>query len=161
MVKYVLFWDGPFSQWHPSTFTIGDVTYNNCEQYMMAQKALFFKDQESYEKIMSGNLHPKILKELGRQVKNFDKKKWETVCKQIVYEGNYAKFTQNPDLLKILMETKGYELVEASPFDTIWGIGLSKDDPRALDKSQWRGTNWLGEVVTRVREDLLIGKFIF
>jgi ribA/ribD-fused uncharacterized protein len=160
MSDFVLFWDGPFSQWHPSEFTISDVTYNCCEQYMMAQKALLFNDQESYQKIMNEQ-RPRYQKQFGREVKNFDKVKWEKECKQIVYEGNYAKFTQNPHLLKVLMETKGREIVEASPFDTIWGIGLGEDDPRALDKSQWKGTNWLGEVITRVREDLITGKFAF
>lgn len=160
MNKYVFFWGGEFSQWYPSKFKVWDVEYSTAEQYMMAQKALLFKDYETHEKIMAES-NPKIQQELGRQVKNFDKQKWEAACKQIVYEGNYAKFTQNPDLLKLLKSTTGCELVEASPSDKIWGVGLAETDPRIQDKSQWLGTNWLGEILTRLREDILIGKFFF
>lgn len=156
--KFTLFWAGPFSQWEYSPFVIGEVSYNCCEQYMMAQKALLFEDQESYEKIMSTS-SPKDQKAYGREVKKFDKDKWETVCKQIVYEGNYAKFSQNEDYLKELLATQGTELVEASPDDRIWGIGLHERDKRVHDKTQWQGTNWLGEIITLVRDHMLIGRF--
>ena len=158
--KYTFFWNGPFSQWTYSPFVIGDISYNCCEQYMMAQKALVFLDEENYKKIMLSD-SPKEQKALGRIVKNFDKVKWDSVCKQIVYEGNYAKFTQNEDLLKVLLATKGTELVEASPYDKIWGIGLAESDSRVHDKKKWLGTNWLGEILTTLREDLITGKFVF
>lgn len=158
--KFTLFWAGPFSQWEYSPFVIGEVSYNCCEQYMMAQKALLFKDEEIYKQIMVTD-SPNEQKALGRRIKGFDKDKWEAVCKQIVYEGNYAKFTQNDNLLKALMATKGTELVEASPEDKIWGIGLHETDPRARVRSKWLGTNWLGEILTRVREDLMTGKFVY
>lgn len=151
--KFVFFWGGTFSQWCPSTFEIGGVKYNCCEQYMMAQKALLFNDTESYKMIMSAT-SPRDQKAFGRRVKGFDKDEWESVCRQIVYDANFAKFTQNPKMMAELIETGDREIVEASPEDKIWGIGLHENDARVHDKSQWQGTNWLGEAIMQVREKL-------
>jgi ribA/ribD-fused uncharacterized protein len=151
--KYVFFWNGVFSQWYPSKFVIEDVEYNCCEQYMMAQKALLFNDLESHKMIMCSK-SPDEQKGFGRRVKGFDKEKWEAVCRQVVFDANMAKFTQNPEMLKELMYTDELEIVEASPYDKIWGIGLHETDERCLDKSQWQGTNWLGEAIMSVREKL-------
>lgn len=151
---FTFFWGGEFSQWYYSKFIVDGVTYNCCEQYMMGQKALMFNDQETFEKIMKIS-NPKEQKALGRLVKNFNKEIWESKCKDIVYDGNYAKFTQNQRLYNVLLATKGTELVEASVEDKIWGIGLSETDPKAWDKSTWQGTNWLGEILTKLRDDLL------
>jgi len=152
--KFTLFWNGPFSQWLPSKFVIDDVEYNCCEQYMMAQKAIMFDDKESLKKIMDAE-HPREQKKLGRKVKDFVPEKWNLYAQQIVYDGNMAKFTQNPDLLEELFKTKGTTLVEASPYDKIWGNGMVANDPRAMNRDTWNGTNWLGEAITKVREMLL------
>lgn len=160
--KFTLFWSGPFSQWHNCEFVdnkfltgdLKDSKFNCAEQYMMLGKALKFFDYETAQRIMRST-SPKEQKKLGRQVKNFDPVKWDEVARDIVYMGNYLKFTQNKDLLKLLLDTKGTTLVEASPFDTIWGIGLAEDNPLAQDRSTWKGTNWLGEVLTKLREDLI------
>lgn len=152
--KYVLFWSGIYSQWDPCQFTIDGVTYNCCEQYMMAKKALLFKDKASYNAIMSTD-NPKEQKAIGRKVKNFDTNLWNKFCREYVYEGNLAKFTQNPKLMDKLIKTGNREIVEGSPYDTIWGIGLKWDDPKALDKSQWQGSNWLGEAIMRVRDEIV------
>ena len=151
--KYVFFWGGTFSQWCPSEFTIDGVKYNCCEQYMMAKKALLFGDITMYDKIMSFK-NPKDQKRAGRNVSGFDKDQWETVCREIVYEANYAKFTQNPKMKSELLKTGDRELVEASPYDTVWGIGLHETDPHILDKSKWKGTNRLGEAIMKVRETI-------
>lgn len=151
--KYVFFWNGVFSQWYPSKFVIEGVEYNCCEQYMMAQKALLFNDMENHKMIMHSK-SPNEQKGFGRRVKGFDKDKWEAVCREIVFDANMAKFTQNPKMLEELMDTEDLEIVEASPYDKIWGIGLHETDPKALDKSQWQGTNWLGEAIMSVREKL-------
>jgi ribA/ribD-fused uncharacterized protein len=153
MEKFTLFYSGPFSQWFPCTFTVDGVVYNRTEQYMMHQKALFFGDTEIAAEVMK-QTNPAEMKKLGRQVKNFDRDRWNAVARAIVYKGNMAKFGQNPDLLKALLATEG-TIVEASPTDKIWGIGLAATDPRANDRSQWPGTNWLGEVLTIVRQDLM------
>src|SRR5436189_271702 len=79
---------------------------------------------------------------------------WNPSAKDIVYQGNIAKFTQNHKVRKLLLATGDKRLVEASPMDRIWGIGLHADDPRSRDESQWEGTNWLGNVLERVRTTL-------
>jgi ribA/ribD-fused uncharacterized protein len=150
---FVLFWGGTYSQWCPSPFTIDGIEYNCCEQYMMAKKALVFNDLEAYEEIMASN-SPRDQKAIGRRVSNFSAAVWSPVSREVVYQANYAKFTQNPEMRKELMATGDLEIVEASPFDKIWGIGLSEDDPRAWDKSTWQGTNWLGIEIMRVRETI-------
>lgn len=152
--KFTMFWGGPFSQWEHSEFELDGVHYSCAEQYMMAQKALLFGDVATHTQIMATE-EPSRQKSLGRQVKGFDKAKWESVAKQIVYKGNKSKFTQNPHLMEALVNSAGTTIVEASPVDHIWGIGLSANDPRAYNRSQWLGTNWLGEVLTQLREDLI------
>ncbi len=151
--KYIFFWGGVFSQWCPSKFVIDEVEYNCTEQFMMAKKALLFEDEESYKLIMYAD-NPRDQKAFGRRVKGFDKDKWEAVCREYVYEGNYAKFTQNPEMCEELFSTGKLEIVEASPEDKIWGIGLHESDSRVHDKSKWEGTNWLGEAIMRVRKQL-------
>lgn len=155
--KFTLFWRGPFSQWHRNhPFKVDGIEYATAEQYMMAEKARLFGDKETEKKIMA-TTSPKDAKALGREVKGFDKGTWQKVARDIVYRGNYAKFTQHADLRNKLMATEGTTLVEASPTDAIWGIARTEGDPLALDRKTWKGTNWLGEVITQVREDLKAG----
>ena len=99
--------------------------------------------------------HPRQHKALGRKVKPFDVAVWKRECVAIVRAGNHAKFTQNPELLDKLLATKGTTLVEASPYDKIWGIGLAASDPRAKDPAQWKGQNLLGKILTELRDQLL------
>jgi len=152
--QFTFFWDGPFSQWYPSMFEVNGLRFNCAEQYMMACKAKMFGDEDAFQRIMASQ-SPAEQKAIGRQVKGFDKDVWEKDAKRIVKEGNVAKFSQNYKLRMDLFRTKGTTLVEASPVDKIWGIGLAEDDPKAKDRKQWQGTNWLGEVITEVREEML------
>ena len=154
--QFIFFWgnESPFSNWHKATFIVNSYEYNCSEQYMMHHKALLFDDVEIAEKVMQTK-SPSKQKALGRQILSFNADVWEKNCKQIVYDGCKAKFTQNENLLKHLLKTKGRTLVEASPVDAIWGIGLTENDPRAKLRHTWRGKNWLGEVLTQLREDLI------
>ncbi|NNB88769.1 NADAR family protein [Corallococcus exiguus] len=154
--RFTFFWkeDSFFSQWHPSVFTVDGVRYTCAEQYMMAGKARLFGDTRVLEQMLRAAT-PKQHKALGRKVSPFDAALWERERERIVHEGNHAKFTQHPHLLEALLATAGTELVEASPLDRIWGVGLSAEDPRIQDPSTWRGLNLLGKVLTRLREDLL------
>lgn len=149
---FVLFWGGPFSQWYPHDMTIDGVVYNCCEQYMMAEKARLFGDVEALEAIMKTK-EPKKQKAYGRGVKNFNPHMWDLMSRDVVFRANLAKF-QDEELKKFLFSFGSEEIVEASPYDKIWGIGLGEDDPRAIDKSQWQGTNWLGEAIMLVRETI-------
>jgi len=151
--KFTFFWAGTFSQWAASPFKIDGVAFNTCEQYMMYKKALLFHDYTQAEKIM-GTSNPRSQKQLGREVNGFQKDRWERYCKGYVFDANYAKFTQNPKMLEELLATEGTTLVEASPKDNIWGIGLAEDNPKSQSRDTWEGTNWLGEVLTAVREEI-------
>jgi len=151
--QFTFFWSGPFTQWHRSPFEIDGIWYNCAEQYMMAEKARMFGDTEMESRIMTA-IEPADQKRYGRQVKGFDLKKWNATAREIVYRGSYAKYTQNPKLKENLLKTAGTTLVEASPHDKIWGIGLHKTDHRCKNRETWQGSNWLGEVLTKVREKI-------
>ena len=155
--QFEFFWDGPFSQWYPSQFSFEKMGFNCAEQFMMFSKSVFFRDYSNANAVMKSN-RPREQKALGRQTQNFNVDKWSGVAKDIVYVGSYCKYTQDDRLKEILMATKGITLVEASPYDKIWGIGLAKSDTKAQQRSTWQGKNWLGEVLTQVREDLIASK---
>ena len=151
---YVFFWKSIFSQWHKSTFKDNKITYISCEQYMMYQKAMLFNDTEVANKILSVSSQKEI-KDLGRQVKNFNPYIWGQHKISIVTKGNYLKFSQNEELKTILLSTSldnpNRLLVEASPEDKIWGIGLIQTDPDVHDITKWQGQNLLGQCLTNVR----------
>lgn len=152
--EYIFFFTGReyFSNWYPANFEIDGILYWCVEQYMMAQKALTFNDIEVYNMIMTSN-NQKEIKALGRKIRNYDDDVWSSVREGVVFKGNYAKFTQNYNLLKYMLNTKDKVLVEASPYDKIWGIGLSKDaGDILLNPLNWRGRNLLGFTLMRVRD---------
>lgn len=155
--QYVFFWNGPFSNWYPAKFVIAyndaEIKFTSSEQAMMYTKAWFFKDYEIAEKIMLSN-DPREQKALGREVKNFDKVLWETSAVSIVKSLLVHKFQQNPRLLKILLDTGDKTIVEASPYDEIWGIKMGVDDPNILDESKWKGKNFLGKALMKARKEL-------
>lgn len=144
---------GCFSQWWPCNFEVDGVKYIFAEQYMMAGKARLFNDQKTLQKILEAT-EPNTCKYLGRQVKNFDSKVWDENCCKIVIEGNLAKFSQDKYLKQQLLSTGDKILVEASPYDHIWGIEMSKDHPDCINPSKWRGTNFLGFCLMEVRDIL-------
>ncbi len=143
-----------FSQWWLARFTVDDVAYPTAEHYMMAEKARLFGDENARDKILKAG-SPKAAKQIGRQVKNFKDEVWNRERFQIVVEGNLAKFGQNRELGNYLIGTGDKVIVEASPIDRIWGIGLPADDERASNPEQWRGLNLLGFALMEVRQKLL------
>lgn len=151
--KYTFFWAGVFSQWYKSDFIIDDITFNTAEQWMMYSKAKMF-DPDMMPIILQEK-NPRKQKDLGRQIKNFNKEEWEASAQEIVYQGNYAKFTQNRELFNALIDTAGTLLVEAAPNDVIWGIGLREEEAIQIEEAYWPGLNWLGLVLTQLREDIL------
>jgi ribA/ribD-fused uncharacterized protein len=153
MNNFHFFYGGPFSQWYPSNLMIDGVKYNTAEQYMMAMKARHFGDEDAYTRIMNAK-YPEQQKAIGRQVKNFNADSWNAVSRDYVYKANLEKFSSDASLKAYILATGEDEIVEASPTDRIWGIGLDEYDPLRLDKSNWRGTNWLGEVLMKVRNDI-------
>lgn len=160
--QYLFFWghqprkDGSigktcFSQWFEAPFRLNGIHYATAEHYMMAEKARLFDDDATLAKILAAPT-PAHAKKLGREVAGFDNARWEARGFDAVVEGNVAKFTQNPAMGEFLRTTGHRVLVEASPVDRVWGIGLAGDDPRALQPAQWQGTNLLGFALMRVRE---------
>lgn len=162
---YLLFWghrpakDGSvtkscFSQWYPSEFQIGGKRYATAEHFMMAAKARLFGDTKIESEILACE-DPAHAKKLGRRVQGFDEKVWKRQCFDLVVEGNLAKFSQNRDLGDFLKLSADQILVEASPVDRIWGIGLAQDHPDALNPAKWPGQNLLGFALMEVRATLL------
>lgn len=152
---FVLFWQPPavFGQWTNSPFVVDGVTYSCAEQFMMAQKALLFDDQTTLKKIMDAR-SPKQHKALGKMVSPFVQEVWDSNCLDIVIRGNLAKFSQNPEMKEALLSTGERTLVEASPYDRVWGVGLRADDARIYDPKSWRGQNLLGKALMEVRSRL-------
>lgn len=164
-LKYLYFWghtskvrgvidNSCLSQWYPAPFMLDGVVYTTAEHYMMAQKALIFNDKDSFDKIIKAT-HPKQAKDLGRQIKNFNEQIWQEKRLEIVTAGNLAKFSQHADLKVYLLDTGERILVEASPVDKIWGVGLAKDDKCICNPNQWRGLNLLGFALMAVRDRLI------
>jgi hypothetical protein len=149
--KYKFFWSGIFSNWELSTFTVDGITFNCGEQYMMFYKAFLFLNSDIAAKILEST-NPKEQKSLGRQVKNFDEKLWSENRVHIMTKGLREKFLQNPKMLSYLRKYKGYEIVEASPYDRIWGIGYHEHD--AVENFDNWGTNLLGKILTELANEL-------
>ncbi|WP_433463709.1 NADAR family protein [Spirillospora sp. CA-128828] len=158
-LKFLFFWGhqtpgrGYLSQWWPSPFTVEGTVYATAEHYMMAEKARLFGDEETAAAVIAAT-HPRRAKDLGRRVRDFDERIWQDNRAAIVTRGNEAKFAQNKDLRDYLLGTRDRILVEASPLDRVWGIGLTADDPRAEDVTAWRGLNLLGFALMTARDSL-------
>jgi ribA/ribD-fused uncharacterized protein len=117
---------------------------------MMAGQALLFGDSEVAERIVQAP-HPGAAKALGRQVRGFDEQRGAAQRFGIVVTGNLAKFSQHPQLGQFLLATSDRVLVEASPRDRVWGIGLAAEDARAASPRTWQGLNLLGFALMEVR----------
>ena len=145
--------NGYLSNWYKSEFTVNNIRFTSMEQYMMYQKAILFKDDVTAEKIRNTE-DVSVIKQLGREVSNYNDTYWNGVRQIIVYQGLMEKFSQNIDLQKWLLSTNNSVLAECAVKDRIWGIGLSMKDPNRLNVQKWRGQNLLGFTLMRVREDL-------
>ncbi len=164
MPKYLFFWGhqsnrssviGKYclSQWYIAPFEIDSIIYLSAEHFMMAEKARLFNDDIILNKILN-SAHPGEAKLLGRQVNNFNQQVWENYRFTIAVNGNTAKFQQNKEIGTFLINTLNRILVEASPLDKIWGVGLSEDHIDVSNPSSWLGLNLLGFVLMKVRKDI-------
>ena len=164
--KYVFFWShrprvagvvdrSCFSQWYPASFVVEGDRYGTAEHYMMAEKARLFGDEEVRARILAAS-SPGEVKQLGREVRGFDEARWTEARFGIVARGNQAKFAQHPELRAFLLGTGRRVLVEASPTDRVWGIGLAEQDERATDPLSWQGLNLLGFALMTVRAELSV-----
>jgi len=163
-IKFLFFWGhqpqldgsigpGCLSQWWPSPFEVDGLRFVTAEHYMMWSKARLFGDEATAAEILEVD-HPNLAKALGRKVTPFDNTTWESERFGIVVAGNIAKFSQHADLRTYLFGTSNRVLVEASPRDRVWGIGMGASNPDATDPARWRGQNLLGFALMRAREHL-------
>jgi ribA/ribD-fused uncharacterized protein len=163
-VKYLFFWghqpskDGTLtktclSQWWPADFVVAGLSYRSTEHWMMAEKARLFGDADMATRILAAK-SPAEAKKLGREIQGFVPEQWEAHKYDIVRTGNYHKFSQQKALRDFLLTTGDRVLVEASPVDTIWGIGLAADAPDAANPARWQGPNLLGFALMEVRDQL-------
>ncbi len=145
--------NGYLSNWFLSTFIIDNIAFSSLEQYMMYQKAVTFNDKTIAAQILATN-DVAAIKALGRSVSNYDDSVWSAIREKVVFDGLMAKFSQNDDLKKRLLDTGDCVLAECAVRDLIWGIGLSMKNPDRFDKTKWRGHNALGNALMRVRDAL-------
>ena len=141
------------SQWYIKDFKANNLTFNCMEKYMMYNKALLFDDKKIAEEILNNN-QPKTIKGLGRKVSNFKDETWDKVKYTIILKGNYHKFSQNNDLRNFLLNTKNKVLVEASPYDKVWGIKMKYDNENIENPFFWQGENLLGFALMEVRDEI-------
>jgi ribA/ribD-fused uncharacterized protein len=160
-VRYLLFWGhrperdgsigaGCLSRWWPAEFTVDGATFRSAEHYMMWRKAKLFGDDDTAARVVAAG-HPRQAKMLGRRVRDFDEPTWLAHRYEIVVDASVAKFGQHPHLREFLLRTGDRVLVEASPTDRIWGIGLAASDARTGDPAQWIGLNLLGFALMQAR----------
>lgn len=163
-IKYLFFWshrpnpDGTIgktclSQCFDARFELNGIHDRTAEHYMMAEKARLFDDRILFPEILAAN-HPRQTQTLGRKIQGFQEAIWNEHRFQIVVDGNLAKFQQNPPLQAFILSTRSQILVEASPDDRIWGIGLAADNPNINNPHLWQGTNLLGFALMDVRQSL-------
>tara|TARA_R110002110_G_scaffold415797_1_gene656211 strand:+ start:33556 stop:34116 length:561 start_codon:yes stop_codon:yes gene_type:complete len=162
-LKYVYFWGHSanlsyidhhcLSQWYPCGFTQDNILYPTTEHYLMAKKALLFNDKDAFKLILQSS-NPGAVKKIGRAVIGFEQTLWDKNKFDIAVSGNYLKFFQNDDLKNYLINTRNKVLVEASPVDRIWGVGLAQDDPKINDPENWQGDNLLGFALMQVRAEI-------
>lgn len=163
-LKYLCFWghtpkpgvevgDFCFSQWFPASFTVDGLTYPTAEHWMMAEKARLFKDEDAFQAVLKSKT-PGEAKKIGRRVRHFDDALWKANGYRMVIEGSIHKFRQNRAMGEYLINTGNRVLVEASPVDEIWGVGLTKDSDQVLNPETWRGLNLLGFALMEARDYL-------
>ena len=170
-MTYKFFYGGVYSNWFGMKYsapiidftngfnvTTDIVEFDTSEQYMMFHKALLFKDFVQLNNIMTTR-EPSEQKQFGRDVKNFNKNAWDDVSRDVMYIGIYHKFLHNDYMKNTIMSETADLFVEASPYDEIWGIKLGMKTPQKIlnNPDNWKGLNWLGEVITRVRDDMVFG----
>lgn len=163
-VDYLFFWGHTpkaagvvdascLSQWFPAAFVIDGVRYASAEHFMMAEKARLFRDDEALARVLASG-SPAEAKAIGREVRSFDPAKWDAARFDAVVNGNIAKFGQHEAMRAFLRGTKNKVLVEASPRDRIWGIGMGASNPDARIPARWRGLNLLGFALMAARAAL-------
>jgi len=151
---HIYFWGSEYSNWYPCIFRYEDHTFYNSEQAFMWEKARFFDDDEIAEQLLA-ETNPSYAKALGRKVRNFNAEMWMAASYPAMIAVNYAKFSSSHFMKDAILSTYPKILVEASPYDKIWGVGLGENDDLILDEKNWDGMNLLGKALMNVRKELM------
>ena len=147
----------PLSNHYPAPFQLNGTLYNCSEQYIMQQKCLHFGDHELADKIMNVT-DPVEQKNLGKNIKNFDKKSWIKNAKRLIFDGIKQKVIQNLVVSNLLLHTDSRKIAEANPNDAVFGIGASLNDEKAWDIKAWSNTkNVMGKILEKIRSELKFG----
>jgi ribA/ribD-fused uncharacterized protein len=150
---HIYFWGSIFSNWEPCKIIYDNLLFKSSEHLFMWLKAMYFSDIKTANLILKTN-SPSEAKRLGRLINDFDEILWEKKREDVMYIACFEKFNQNQDLKNTLLQTKDKILVEASPYDCCYGIGLKWDDDLVLDEKNWLGLNLLGKILMKIRNDL-------
>lgn len=153
MDTHIFFWGDYLSNFHPANFIFDGLKVHSSEQAYMLRKAMYFGDYNAASNILDAS-HPAECKKWGRKVEDYNDAAWKFVCMDHMDDAVFAKFSQNKYLRDMLLATNDKILVEASPFDTYWGIGLGPDNPMRFNENMWLGENKLGIVLMDVRSRL-------
>lgn len=144
----------PCSNFHPSKFTLDGIEYEHNEQYYQHQKSIVNGDTKRASAVLKAS-DPYDCYKIGSEVVVKDRE-WENKSLEIMERGCLAKFTQNKDLAKFLLSTGNTVLLEASPVDKFFGIGMSLNNPELFQPEKWPdgATNWLGKILSKTRAAL-------
>ena len=152
-LKLDIFFEGDFTQDEKSDFEIKDISYMGVDQYLLANRAKLFKDQEMLERIMESK-SIRQAKLFGRKIRNFNQDKWDKHKLNMSYVANLCKFQQDENLKFKLLETEDKILVYANVYDSVWGVGKKITDLDIRNPHSWKGENLLGFILMKVRDDL-------
>lgn len=155
--KFVLFFTDKdmLSNFYKENFEYKGHTFERSEQAFMWQKAIYFGDYDIANEILkTTHKHPKHAKALGRKVKNFNDDAWNKVRYSIMKDVVTHKVNQSKAIQNFIKQHKDKIFVEASPFDAIWGIKMSENDPNIEDPTKWKGQNLLGEVYNELKKEI-------
>lgn len=150
------FYYSPFTVSYMNEDGVKSYEFKTVEHAVHFFKAMLFNDIETANKIIMTD-YPKVAKNLGRTVKNFNDFTWNNNKEVIYFDVIKAKFTdeRNKDIRQKLIDTGESILVECSPYDRIWGIGYNKESSEFICKEfdKW-GRNLLGKILMRVRDNI-------
>jgi ribA/ribD-fused uncharacterized protein len=150
---HIYFWGSFLSNFEPVKIKFAGFDFHTSEQLFMFLKAKYFVDEEMATRIVEEGQDPFTAKKLGRQVKGFNEEEWAEDREDMMYIACQRKFMDD-DMFKLLLATGDKILVEGSPHDKIWGVGLNFNGEEILDEENWNGLNLLGKVLMKVRDDM-------
>ena len=147
------FWGGsnPLSNFHKCDFQENDVSFTSVEQYFVYKKAHHFSDEVAKQKVLTLQDPVQIKRTM---IKGYDKAQWAPMSERVMEQGLSLKFHQDEGMKKALLATEHRELIEASPYDSMWGIGIGLHSESLTDKTKW-GSNRLGKLLMEIRERLV------